>query len=168
MATRWSRRYFRLPAGLTLEDARDRLGDMEPVAPDSHVAVAEEGPLADTEAPSRREREYSELPEVVYVGVNAGVGLFVYTRWVRGELARHLYYSADEGWVRVDGEPEPWEAEAIFGVEAREHHERYLGGWDAAEVARAREVFDSGRLVAGSTWPVVDPEQLSWSLGVPQ
>jgi hypothetical protein len=67
--------------------------------------------LADAQGLIDASRDFGEA---IGIAVHAVADLVVYDHFVAGQLTRGLTYAGEAGWVRVVGEPEPWESRAFF------------------------------------------------------
>jgi hypothetical protein len=67
--------------------------------------------LADAQGLIDASRDFGEA---IGIAVQAVADLVVYDHFVAGQLTRGLTYAGEAGWVRVVGEPEPWESRAFF------------------------------------------------------
>lgn len=67
-------------------------------------------------APAVDAQELAEefATNAVYLGLETVGGMLLYERWNSGGLVRSFTYAADDGWSRVEGTPETWEA-TLFG-----------------------------------------------------
>lgn len=101
-----------------------------------------------------------ERGEAVGVAVQENVGAFSYVHAERGGLRRALAYNYDAGWFHVEGTPEPWEAERLFGAAERA---RLLAdyGDDPGSVAAIEAAWERKRIAPGSFFPSVDAELLA-------
>jgi hypothetical protein len=67
--------------------------------------------LADAQGLVDASRDFGEA---IGIAIQAVADLIVYDHFVAGQLTRGLTYAGEAGWVRVVGEPEPWESRAFF------------------------------------------------------
>jgi hypothetical protein len=110
-----------------------------------------------------------DFDEALAIGAQTVADLVVYDHFVAGDRVRGLTYAGEAGWVRVLGDPEPWEAPALFSSakldELKSELEDELTG-DA--LARDTEELDRlwkiGRLEEGSTRPPIAPVALARAL----
>jgi hypothetical protein len=67
--------------------------------------------LADVQGLIDASRDFGEA---IGIAIQTVADLVVYDHFVAGQLTRGLTYAGEAGWVRVVGEPEPWESRAFF------------------------------------------------------
>src|SRR5271165_6556270 len=113
----WAARYVRL-----VDRARDaaRLKDRV----DAGAQLHDDGrsPFAvwlvpaPTFAPDDLSALSRDFGEALCIAVQTVADLVVYDHFVAGARARGLTYAGEAGWVRVVGEPEPWESRALFSA----------------------------------------------------
>lgn len=111
-----------------------------------------------------------KFDEVIFLYGDTSTDGFVYEHARDGELVRKLVWfpMLDEdwtpGWICVEGEPEPWEAD-LFGDKKLEsflefERERYDDEGRAEEfegyASQVREDWKSGRIKANRTYPACD------------
>jgi hypothetical protein len=110
-----------------------------------------------------------DIGEAVALAAQTVADLILYDHFVAGDRVRGLTHAGEAGWVRVIGEPEPWEAHALFSQtkleELKADLENELTGdalaRDSAELERLWKV---GRLEEGSTRPPIEPLALARAL----
>jgi hypothetical protein len=104
----------------------------------------------------------SELnTQVVWLAFQKQVDAFEYARWENGTLMRHLVfgcYEQERAWEHVEGEPEPWEAAAIFEetrLERRFSQARRLSfvTYTPEDEKELRRIWRERRLVVGNHEP---------------
>jgi hypothetical protein len=83
----------------------DAAGHKRPKNPAQSLDLADAQDLVDA---SR------DFGEAIGIAIQAVADLVVYDHFVAGQLTRGLTYAGEAGWVRVAGEPEPWESRAFF------------------------------------------------------
>jgi hypothetical protein len=104
----------------------------------------------------------TEFGEAIALAVQTIADLVIYDHYVAGKRVRGLTYAGEAGWIRVQGEPEPWEAKALFSAaklaELSEELEEDLDGdLLAREKAELEKLWLAGKLEVGKQRPPVDP-----------
>ena len=102
--------------------------------------------------------EWSEEGDVIALAYQATVEYFHFARFVGGKCVRELEYSADHGWAKVEGEPEPWEASVL--ARALERADAYEG----PARAQLEELARTKRLVAGKSVPLINAQDTALDL----
>jgi hypothetical protein len=107
-----------------------------------------------------------DFGEALTIAVQTVADLVVYDHFVAGARVRGLTYAGEAGWVRVVGEPEPWESRALFSsVKLAELTDELEGDLSDEEVAREKaeleRLWSVGRLQEGSARPPVEPIALA-------
>jgi hypothetical protein len=88
---------------------------------------------------------------VAFYEVEEGSTMGIYAAWRDGTLVRDLEWAEDQ-WVKVEGEPQPWEA-SLFGAESLERaleRARYNGSSEDD----VRAAFAAGTIEPGSSCPM--------------
>ncbi|HEY8089085.1 MAG TPA: hypothetical protein VIF09_14600 [Polyangiaceae bacterium] len=103
-----------------------------------------------------------DFSEVIALAVQTVADLVVYDHFVGATRMRGLTYAGEAGWVRVQGEAEPWEGTLLFApsklAELREELEdEYSGDVLAREQSELELLFKLGKLQEGSTRPAPEP-----------
>ena len=117
-----------------------------------------------------------DLPtQVIWLSFQKQVDAFEYVRWEGGTRLRHLVfgcYEKERTWERVEGEPEPWEAAAIFDVARLE---RRLASSEALspesrttpeEAARLRALWRERRLLVDSSEPGIEARDVAEAVAI--
>jgi hypothetical protein len=89
--------------------------------------------------------------DVIWLGFQSTVDAFQFHHWRSGQHVRALVYGCfqdERTWERVEGQPEPWEREVLFGQRELEQALEYAGGdserlelqriWREAEISPGR------------------------------
>jgi hypothetical protein len=162
----WAARYVRLGAGA------DRTKDVSRLQTriDAEAELVDDGKSAFAlwvvSAPLFQPDDMGALSkdfgEALSVSVQSVADLVIYDHYVAGAHVRGLTYAGEAGWIRVIGEPEAWEAKALFSAvrlaELSEELEEDLEGeLLAREKAELERLWLAGKLVEGSTRPPADP-----------
>jgi hypothetical protein len=120
------------------------------------------------EAPdlSEMSREYGEA---IGIAAHTVADLVLYDHFVAGDRVRGLTYAGEAGWVRVIGDPESWEARALFSQNKLEElksqlEEELTGDALARDAVELERLWTVGRLEEGSTRPPVEPVALARAL----
>lgn len=97
--------------------------------------------------------------DVLWIAFQSSVELFVYHHWKSGHLQRSLTYGAStEGtWEQVDGEAEPWEAEAFFDRDELESLLEEANSDD--ERQDIQRIFDEQILEIDAWIPMIDARE---------
>ncbi len=107
-----------------------------------------------------------EFGEAITLGVQTVADLFIYDHFVGGKRVRGLTYAGEEGWIRVLGDPEPWENRALF-AKARladllaELEDDFADDELARQKAELERLWAVGKLAEGTTRPAADPLALT-------
>ena len=165
----WAARYVRVRAG------EDRAKDVSRLQGrlDAEAELHDDGKSAFVlwllSAPTPRPDDLTSLSkdfgEAIGVGVQTVADLVIYDHYVAGALVRGLTYAGEAGWLRVAGEPEPWEEKALFSAvklaELSEELEADLEGeLLAREKADLERLWKLGTLSENSARPPADPASL--------
>lgn len=97
--------------------------------------------------------------DVLWIAFQSSVELFIYQHWKSGRLQRSLIYGAStEGtWEQVDGQAEPWEAEAFFD---RDDLESLLEEADDDDKRlNIQRIFDEQILEIDAWIPMIDARE---------
>jgi hypothetical protein len=99
-----------------------------------------------------------EFGEAIGLAVQTIADLVIYDHFVDGQRLRGLTYAGEAGWIRVAGEPESWEAPALFSVTKLEElsldlEEEMRDDELAREKAELERMWKIGRLQEGSVRP---------------
>lgn len=108
--------------------------------------------------------------QVIWLSFQKQVDAFEYVRWDNGTRLRHLVfgcYEKERTWERVEGEPEPWEAAAIFDAARLER--RLASGRALSpefrrapeEEARLRAIWRERRLAVDSDEPNIEARDVA-------
>jgi hypothetical protein len=165
----WAARYVRLGAGADRAKDVSRLQDRM----DSEAELHDDGKSAFAlwivSAPMFQPDDMASLSkdfgEALAISVQTIADLVIYDHYVAGACVRALTYAGEAGWIRVVGEPEPWEAKALFSAvklaELNDELEEDLEGeLLAREKAELERLWKLGVLVEGSPRPPADPAAL--------
>jgi hypothetical protein len=103
-----------------------------------------------------------DFGEAIFLAVQTVADLVIYDHFVAGTRVRGLTYAGEAGWVRVTGEPEAWEARALFSsVKLAELIDELESDLSDEEIARDKaelaRLWAAGRLQEGSARPPVEP-----------
>ncbi len=102
--------------------------------------------------------------EIIWLSFQKQVDAFEFQHWKNGVLERRLTYGCYERertWEKVEGEPEPWEARALFATESLEREVHQLrvhppkGRSVARQEAALRAIWRERRLSVGSQTPMI-------------
>ncbi len=99
--------------------------------------------------------------DVIWLAFQSAVDAFEFQRWQAGRLVRSLVYGCygdERTWERAEGEPEPWEAGAIFGPEHLAHALRYA---DDAEAVELRRIWRETEIAPGRMEPILDAREVA-------
>ena len=99
-----------------------------------------------------------DFGEAIAIAVQTVADLVIYDHFVAGARVRGLTYAGEAGWIRVAGEPEPWEAQgALLAAKLAELSEELEEDLEddaaCAREGRARAPLEAGKLVEGSSRP---------------
>jgi hypothetical protein len=162
----WSARYVRLGEGA------ERTGDVARLLQriDRDARLNDDGKSrfavwlvpSPTFQPTDLEKLSKEFGEAIAVAVQTVADLVIYDHFVAGARVRGLTYAGEAGWIRVAGEPEPWENKALFSAEklaelSEELEEDLDGDLLAREKTELERLWETGKLVEGSARPPADP-----------
>jgi hypothetical protein len=108
----------------------------------------------------------TDFGEALSIAVQTVADLVVYDHFVAGARVRGLTYAGEAGWVRVVGEPEPWESRALFSsVKLAELSDELEGDLSEDEMTREKaeleRLWGVGRLEEGGTRPPAEPLALA-------
>ncbi|HOT28865.1 MAG TPA: hypothetical protein PLU72_11795 [Candidatus Ozemobacteraceae bacterium] len=123
----------------------------EPAGQFAEVDLSPESPEFDDKDLSTFSKDHGE---VVYLAEQENVGFIHYEHWNRGALVRRLKYNDDYAWLSADGEPEPWEADALFTAE---NLSKTLQGYDPEMHEKIRETWNRKIIRTGDSFPVLGP-----------
>src|SRR5258708_643157 len=103
-----------------------------------------------------------DFGEALCIAVQTVADLVIYDHFVAGARVRGLTYAGEAGWIRVAGQPEPWESKALFSAVklaelTDELEEDFEGDVLAREQADLENLWLAGRLEEGKQRPPVDP-----------
>jgi hypothetical protein len=125
-------------------------------------APAQSLELADEQGLIEVSRDFGEA---IGIAIQTVADLVVYDHFVAGHRARGLTYAGEAGWVRVVGEPEPWESRALFSdtklaelLAALE--DDLTGDALARDKAELERLWKTQRLEEGLPRPPVEPMTL--------
>ncbi len=174
----WEARYVRLT---------DRANDLERVR--AHLARIHPGTRLTSDGrapfvgwlvprpahakPSQEPHDLSELSrdfgEAIGIAVQTVADLVVYDRFVAGARIRGLTYAGEAGWVRVVGEPEPWEPSTLFSQATLEElrialEDELTGDALARDRAELERLWSTRKLEEGAPRPPVEPLRLTRAL----
>jgi hypothetical protein len=143
-----------LPAGKT--DGAGKGGKEQKRAPEQSLELADSQGLVDA---SR------DFGEAIGMAIQTVADLVVYDHFVAGERARGLTYAGEAGWVRVVGEPEPWESRALFSETKLAEllaalEDELTGDALARDKAELERLWKAHRLEEGLPRPSVEPMTL--------
>jgi hypothetical protein len=163
----WSARYVRI------RDRQDDVARLQPLVDAGASVRAEEGAAFaawSLPSPAFEPADLTSLSrdfgEAIALAVQTVADLVVYDRFVDGRRVRGLTYAGEAGWVRVVGEPDPWEERVLFSegklAELSEELEEDFEDEELAQQKRELErVWKLGRLQEGSARPPADPAGLT-------
>ena len=169
----WAARYVRRGAGAERAKDVSRLQDRMDPGAELHDDGKSAFALWIVSAPMFQPDDVAALSkdfgEALSVSVQTVADLVIYDRYVGGACVRGLTYAGEAGWIRVVGEPEPWEGKTLFSAaklaELSEELEGDLEGeLLAREKAELERLWKAGTLVEGKTRPPADPAVLSRAL----
>ncbi len=112
-------------------------------------------------APFDLAAESRQFGEAIGLRVSTyGDDCLVYDHWVNGENLRALTYEPNDGWIRVAGEPEPWEEDAFFREGDLEEDldllaSAYSREDNTALIAELNQLMEARRLIQGFMYPIV-------------
>jgi hypothetical protein len=162
----WAARYVRL--GDRADDAprlRARATDAEyrDDGKSAFAALIVTSPTLKPEDLSALSRDFGEA---LAISVHTVADLVVYDHYVAGLPVRGLTYAGEAGWVRVLGEPEPWETAALFSAAKLAElcevlEEDFEGDVLEREKAELEKLWAAGRVEEGKQRPPADPTALS-------
>jgi hypothetical protein len=107
-----------------------------------------------------------DFGEALGIAVQTVADLVIYDHFVSGKRVRGLTYAGEAGWIRVEGEPEPWEGTTLFSAaKLAELTEELEGDLDgelfASEKADLEKLWLAGKLEEGTQRPPADPAVLA-------
>jgi hypothetical protein len=110
-----------------------------------------------------------DFGEALSIAVQTVADLTIYDHFVGGRRVRGLTYAGEAGWIRVAGDPEPWEGKALFSAAklaelTDELEEDFEGDVLAREKAELEALWLAGKLVEGKQRPPADPAVLTRAL----
>lgn len=110
-----------------------------------------------------------DFGEAISIAVQTVADLVIYDHFVAGARVRGLTYAGEAGWIRVAGEPEPWEGKALFSsTRLAELHEALEDDFEGEELERQKadleRLWKVGKLVEGSARPDADPAGVARSI----
>jgi len=176
----WAARYVRLGAGA--DRAKDvsrlqaRMDPEEELHDDGKSAFALWIVSAPMFQPDDMAALSKDFGEAIAISVQTVADLVIYDHYAAGTCARGLTYAGEAGWIRVVGQPEPWEAQALFSAvklaELSEELEEDLeGDLLAREKAELERLWEARTLVEGSPRPPADtavlPRAIERHFGLP-
>ena len=169
----WACRYVRLGEGAGRDAAASKLT----ARIDADAVLKDDGksPFAvwlvpsPTFEPADLSALSKDFGEAVSIAVQTVADLVIYDHFVAGARVRGLTFAGEAGWIRVAGEPEPWESRALFSsTRLVELCEALAEDFDGDELARQKADLESlwkvGKLVEGSPRPAADPSSLARSI----
>jgi hypothetical protein len=118
--------------------------------------------LADVQSLMDASRDFGEA---IGIAIQKVADVIVYDHFVAGQRARGLTYAGEAGWVRVAGEPEPWESRALFAETKLAEllatlEDELTGDALARDRADLERLWKTQRLEEGLPRPPVDPGSL--------
>jgi hypothetical protein len=162
----WAARYVRLNDRATdVPRLRARAwdGELRDDGTSAFAALVVASPTLEPEDLSALSREFGEA---LALSVHTVADLVVYDRFVDGSRVRGLTYAGEAGWIRVLGDPEPWESTALFSASrfaelCEELEEDFEGEELAREKANLEELWSARRVEEGQPRPPADLKALS-------
>jgi hypothetical protein len=108
----------------------------------------------------------NDFGEALSMAVQTVADLVIYDHYVGGKLARGLTYAGEAGWIRVLGEPEPWESQTFFSAVrldelTRELEEEVTDDAVGLDKAQIEALWQVGRLQEGQLLPRADTAQMA-------
>ncbi|QEH34919.1 hypothetical protein OJF2_34640 [Aquisphaera giovannonii] len=104
--------------------------------------------------------------EVLWLAYQSVVDAFEYHRWDRGARLRSLVFGChaeERTWERSEGEPEPWERDAMFGAEG-------LASWSEGATDEERReyerIWSEESLEPGQTVPSLDAREAARAVAI--
>lgn len=159
----WAARYVRLAdRGKDLPRLMGRIDSGAELMDDGRAGFAAWLVPSPTFEPDDLSALSRDFGDAIALAVQTIADLVIYDHFVAGERVRGLTYAGEAGWIRVVGEPEPWEAKALFSAaklaELSEELEEDLDGdLLAREKAELEKLWLAGKLEEGKQRPPVDP-----------
>jgi hypothetical protein len=163
----WAARYVRVTdRGKDLPRLRSHIDAGAELVDDGQAAFAlwiVPSPKFEPDDLSALSRDFGEA---ISLAVQSVADLVVYDHFVAGARTRGLTYAGEAGWIRVAGEPEPWEARAFFSAtrlaKLSEELENDLEGEALArEKGDLEKLWLAGKIVEGAQRPPADPSALA-------
>jgi hypothetical protein len=107
----------------------------------------------------------NDFGEALSMAVQTVADLVIYDHYIAGKLVRGLTYAGEAGWIRVIGDPEPWEAPTLFSAVkldelTRELEEDVTDDAIEKDKQSISQLWRIGRLQEGSTLPHAEPNAL--------
>lgn len=166
----WAARYARLKNGpdRAADAARllKRVDDETQLVDDGKSAFAVWMVSAPTFQPDDLTALSKDFGEAIAIAVQTVADLVIYDHFVAGARVRGLTYAGEAGWIRVLGEPEPWENRALFSAtRLAELSDQLEEDFDGEELSKQKaeleQLWKVGKLVEGSARPAADPSGLA-------
>jgi hypothetical protein len=107
-----------------------------------------------------------DFGEALAIAVQTIADLVIYDHFVSGKRVRGLTYAGEAGWIRVEGDPEPWESKTLFSAaKLAELTDELEGDLDGELLAREKadleKLWLAGKLEEGTQRPPADPAVLA-------
>jgi hypothetical protein len=168
----WAARYVRLKTGGSTERTADvkrllaRIDDGAQLVDDGKSPFAVWLVPAPTFQPSDLAALSKDFGEAIALAVQPVADLVIYDHFVAGARVRGLTYAGEAGWIRVLGEPEPWETKAVFSATRLAELQGALeDDFEGDELERQKAELERpwqiGKLVEGSARPAADPAAIA-------
>ncbi len=165
--SQWAARYVRLAdRAKDVERLRGRIDSGAALHDDGKSAFAVwlvPSPTFEADDLTALSRDFGEA---LSIAVQTIADLVIYDHFSAGKRVRGLTYAGEAGWIRVVGEPEPWEGKALFSAAklaelTDELEEDFEGDVLAREKADLEKLWLAGKLEEGKPRPPADPAALT-------
>lgn len=109
----------------------------------------------------------------ISVNFQSAVDYVQYAHFIEGKLGRKLEYCPEGGgWLAVEGEPEDWEGDALFGDPSqvdylRDQLEDETDPDERDHIQREIAAFESHRIEPGNANPLFSPFKVGKAFGLP-
>src|SRR5579885_568178 len=113
----WAARYVRVAdRGKDLPRLKGRIDSGAELVDDGKAAFVVWLVPSPTFEPDDLSALSRDFGEAVSIAVQTVADLVIYDHFLGGSRVRGLTYAGEAGWIRVAGEPEPWESKALFSA----------------------------------------------------